>query len=86
MSIQKNKEHADATKKSLASKDGLIKQLQERFDQGQIDRMELEKEMFNLLDIDLEIHRATHASIDLGVVAEGVLQDQLFPTSINYSL
>jgi len=86
LSIQKNKEHADVTKKSLASKDILIKQLQGRFDQGQIDRMELEKEMFNLLDIDLEIHRAVHASIDLGVVAEGVLQDQLFPTSINYGL
>ena len=37
----------------------LISQLQERFRQGQIDRMELEKEMFALLDIDLEVHRAS---------------------------
>jgi len=86
LSIQKNKEHAVTTNKSLASRDALIKQLQGRFDQGKIDRMELEREMFNLLDIDLEIHRATHASIDLGVVAEDILQDQLFPTSINYGL
>ena len=42
--------------------------------------------MFALLDVDLEIHRATYASIELGVVAEGVLQDQLFPTSISYGL
>ena len=48
--------------------------------------MELEKEMFGLLDIDLEVHRASQASIQLGVVAEDVLQDQLFPTSINYGL
>ena len=86
MSIQKNKEHEKAVKKSFASKDSLVKQLQDRFHQGQIDRMQLEKEMFSLLDIDLEVHRATHASIELGVVAEGVLQDQLFPTSINYGL
>lgn len=86
LSIQKNKEHEEAVKKSFASKDSLVKQLQDRFHQGQIDRMQLEKEMFSLLDIDLEVHRATHASIELGVVAEGVLQDQLFPTSINYGL
>jgi len=86
LSIQKNKEHELAAKKSLASKDSLVKQLQDRFHQGQIDRMELEKEMFALLDVDLEIHRATYASIELGVVAEGVLQDQLFPTSISYGL
>ena len=86
LSIQKNKEHELAAKQSLASKDLIVKQLQDRFHQGQIDRMELEKEMFSLLDIDLEIHRATYASIELGAVAEGVLQNQLFPTSINYNL
>ena len=86
LSIQKNKEYELAAKKSLASKKMLISQLQERFRQGQIDRMELEKEMFSLLDIDLEVHRASQASIQLGVVAEDVLQDQLFPTSINYGL
>ena len=73
-------------KNLLHQKTLLVKQLQDRFHQGQIDRMQLEKEMFSLLDIDLEVHRATHASIELGVVAEGVLQDQLFPTSINYGL
>ena len=83
---KKNKEYELAAKKSLASKKMLISQLQERFRQGQIDRMELEKEMFSLLDIDLEVHRASQASIQLGVVAEDVLQDQLFPTSINYGL
>ena len=86
LSIQKNKEYELAAKKSLASKKMLISQLQERFRQGQIDRMELEKEMFSLLDIDLEVHRASQASIQLGVVAEDVLQDQLFPSSINYGL
>jgi len=86
LSIQKNKEHELAAKKSLASKNLLISQLQERFSQGQIDRMELEKEMFSLLDIDLEVYRATQALIQLGVVAEDVLQDQLFPTSFNYGL
>ena len=86
LSIQKNKEHELAAKQSLASKDLIVKQLQDRFHQGQIDRMELEKEMFSLLDIDLEIHRATYASIELGAVAEGVLQNQLFPTSTNYNL
>jgi len=86
LSIQKNKEHELAAKKSLASKNLLISQLQERFRQGQIGRMELEKEMFALLDIDLEVYRATQATIQLGVVAEDVLQDQLFSTSINYGL
>ncbi|MBT4758903.1 MAG: TolC family protein, partial [Nitrosomonadales bacterium] len=86
LSIQKNKEHMEAVKQSLASKDLLVNQLQERFREGQIDRMELEKEMFSLFDIEFELHRATHASIELGVIAEGVLQDQLFPTSINYGL
>ena len=86
LSLQKNKEHEDAAKKSLASKNLLVNQLRKRFHQGQIDRLEFEKEMFALLDIDLEVHRATYASIDLGVVAEEVLQDQLFPTSINYGL
>ena len=84
LSIQKNKEHELAVKQSLVSKNMLINQLQERFDQGQIDRMELEKEMFALLDIDLELNRANNASIQLGLVAEGVLQDQIFPTSIYY--
>jgi outer membrane protein TolC len=84
LSIQKNKEHELAVKQSLVSKNMLINQLQERFDQGQIDRMELEKEMFALLDIDLELNRANNASIRLGLLAEGVLQDQIFPTSIYY--
>lgn len=86
LSIQKNKEHELATKKTLLSKELLVKQIQDRFHQGQIDRMELEKEMFALLDIDLEIHQATYASIELGSFAESVLQEQLFPTSISYGL
>ena len=69
MSIQKNKEHELAVKQSLVSKNILINQLQERFDQGQIDRMELEKEMFALLDIDLELNRANNASIQLGLAS-----------------
>ena len=86
LSIQKNKEHELAAKKTLSSKELLVKQLEDRFHQGQIDRMELEKEMFALIDIDLEIHQATYASIELGGFAEGVLQEQLFPTSISYGL
>jgi hypothetical protein len=78
LSIQKNKEHELAVKQSLVSKNMLINQLQERFDQGQIDRMELEKEMFALLDIDLELNRANNASIQLGLVAEGVLRIRYF--------
>ena len=42
----------------------------------------LKKKCLVYLILILEIHRATYASIELGGVAEGVLQDQLFPNLI----
>ena len=58
MSIQKNKEHELAVKQSLVSKNHANQTATRKIHQGQIDRMELEKEMFALLDIDLELNRA----------------------------
>ncbi len=86
LSHTRNKETLNTAQSNLKIKVGLIKKLQTRFDMGVIDRLDLEREKINLINIDKDYHKAIYNFIRTGLEAEKVLQNRIFSPNIKFNL
>jgi hypothetical protein len=70
-----NKKNAlDHTETLLEAKNRLTKQLQEQFEKGYMDRLDLELELAKLYEVDKKYHKALYNLIYTGLDAERIMQ------------
>lgn len=65
-------------RKINSKKNDLSDQLMKRFNEGLLDRLELERELINLSKFDRQLHDAIYNLIDLGLEAEAIFQINIF--------
>ena len=70
------------TQRILEDKNNLKKQLQNRFNQGILDRLELELEVIKLNQIDKDYHKALYNLLRSGLDAEKIMQRPIFTNKL----
>jgi cobalt-zinc-cadmium efflux system outer membrane protein len=70
------------TQRILEDKNNLKKQLQNRFNQGILDRLELELEIIKLNQFDKDYHKALYNLLRSGLDAEKIMQRPIFTNKL----
>ena len=70
------------SQRTLEDKNSLEKQLQNRFNQGILDRLELELEIIKLNQIDKDYHKALYNLLRSGLDAEKIMQRPIFTNKL----